>query len=83
MKIDNTNLVDYEKAFNKKINSLNNHKRYSWLKEYANEVLMYHTDYGFNGIKARDFMKRIIEMPISYIEGWLDGKNNLKWIDNY
>ncbi len=80
MKVDNTNLINYESRFNKKINAIKNHNKYNWLREYADQVLIHHTDYGFYGIKARDFMDRIVEMPIDYIIDWLDGKNNLERI---
>lgn len=30
-------------------------------------------------IKAEDFVERIISMPLSYIQDWLDDKNHLEW----
>lgn len=76
------NCEKYESEFNIKIDNFKNHSKYEWLRKYANEALKYHTEYGFYAIKAQDFMNRIIKMPSSYIQLWLDGKNNLEW-NNY
>jgi hypothetical protein len=69
----------YEKQFNEKIDHFKNHPRYEWLREYSNEALKYHTQYGLLQIKAIDFMDRIIAKPIEYIQDWLDDKNLLEW----
>lgn len=79
MTYNNTAQKKRIKAFNEKINSLKNHKKYDWLRKYADDALKWDTMCGFYQIKAEDFINRIIAMPIYYIEAWLNGKNNLEW----
>lgn len=80
MKVDKTALKNYENTFNTKIDSFKNHKKYKWLRKYADDVLRHHGDYGFLGIKAKDFMDRINKMQLEYIQDWLDDKNQLELI---
>jgi hypothetical protein len=68
-----------EAEFNDKINYFVNHPKYGWLRKYADDALTWYVMYGFYQIKAEDFMKRIIAAPLSYIEAWLDDKNQLEW----
>lgn len=76
----------YEKRireFNDKINHFTYHNRYEWLRQYADDVIRYATMSGYLQIKADDFIDRIINMPIDYIEDWLDQKNYLEWKETY
>jgi hypothetical protein len=76
---NNSLQIEHERKFNDKIEYFKNHPRYEWLRNYSNEALNYHTQYGYLAIKAIDFMDRIIAKPLEYIQDWLEGKNNLEW----
>lgn len=67
------------KLFNDKINSFKDHEKFSWLRQYADETIHWNEMCGYLQIKAEDFIKRIEKMPLSYIEDWLNGKNQLEW----
>lgn len=69
----------YETIFNKKVDSFCKHPKYEMLRHSADEALRYHTGYGLDAIHAADFMDRIVTMPLSYIEAWLNGENGLTW----
>lgn len=69
----------YEQKFNNKIDYFKEDKKYMWLREYADQALSFHTGSGFFAIKAVDFMDRIIQLLLEYIQDWLDGKNQLEW----
>ena len=71
--------TDRYKLFNEKINYFKKHSKFEWLRKYADDAILWNEMYGFLQIKAEDFIKRIEQMPLSYIEEWLDGKNNLEW----
>ena len=68
------------KVFTEKIDALKSHKKYKWLKAYADNAIC--GSLGNNGIvalAAKEFIRRIEEMPLDYIRGWLDGRNDLEW----
>ena len=67
------------KLFKEKIDSFKCHKKYSWLREYADDALKWNEMSGYLMIKAEDFIERIEKMPLDYIKDWLDGKNQLEW----
>lgn len=67
------------KTFNEKIDSFKEHKKYSRLRQYADEAIHWNEMSGYLMIKAEDFIKRIEKMPLDYIRDWLDGKNQLEW----
>lgn len=71
----------YESVFNRKIDHFSRHPKYEKLRKSADDALRYHTGYGLDAIHAADFMDRIVKMPLSYIEKWLDGENHLTWRD--
>ena len=71
----------YEEVFDRKIEHFKGHKNYPKLRESADGALINHTGYGLDAIRAQDFMDRIVKMPLSYIQDWMDGKNGLEWID--
>ena len=71
------------KVFNEKIDACKNHSRYEWLRKYANDAMYANEGGGYEMIKAEDFIKRIEEMPVSYIIDWLDNKNNLERKEKY
>lgn len=71
------------KLFNEKIDNFKEHKKYSWLRKYANEAIEWNSMYGYLQIKAEDFIERIEKMPLEYIQDWLDGKNQLEWKPEY
>lgn len=71
----------YEQIFNAKIDHFAGHPLYSKLRKSADNALRYHTGYGLDAIHAADFMDRIVKMPLSYIEAWLNGENALLWRD--
>lgn len=73
----------YEADFNAKIDSLRGHEKYEWLRQYADEAIMWHTGFGYYQIKAADFMDRIIAIPVDYIRDWLDGKNKPEWREEF
>ncbi len=67
--------------FNDKINSLEKHPRYGFLRKYADDAIRYYDNFGtpILQIKAEDFVNRIIAFDEKYISDWLDGKNKLEW----
>ena len=67
------------RLFNEKIDSLSDHPKYAWLRQYADEAICYNSGDGYYQIKAADFIERIEKMPVEYIRDWLDGKNKLEW----
>ena len=78
--------MDYEnfiKAFDNKINKLKEHDKYNELLKQAERSKTNNIMSGYDAIVANDFIKRIITMPLEYIKGWLDGKNNLEWLPEY
>ena len=80
MILNNDACIEYERKFNEKIDSFKNRSEYDeWLRRYADDALRFHTSFGYLAIKAKDFINRIISKPESYIEDWLDGKNQLEW----
>ena len=64
--------------FNEKIDALNDHPKYSWLRKYADDAMVYNEGGGYLMIKAEDFIDRIETMDVKFIRDWLDGKNELK-----
>jgi hypothetical protein len=73
------NCEKYEMEFNQKIEHFKGHLKYAWLRKYADEAVTWHTGFGFLAIRGQDFMDRIIQKPLEYIEEWLNGKNKLEW----
>lgn len=73
----------YELKFNKKIDLLKDHIKYSEIRERADECLMRHTEPTGYAIAAIDFIDRVVVMPIAYIRDWADGKNSLEWTDEF
>lgn len=71
--------TDRYQLFNEKIDSFKNHEKYSWLRKYADEAIVWNEGSGYLMIKAEDFIKRIEKMPLDYIRDFLDGKNHLEW----
>lgn len=71
----------YEEVFDRKIEHFKGHKNYAKLRESADGALMNHAGFGLDAIHAQDFMNRIVKMPLPYIQDWMDGKNQLEWID--
>ena len=71
--------TDRYRLFNEKIHSFKNHEKYSWLRKYADEAIVWNEGSGYLMIKAEDFIKRIEKMPLDYIRDFLDGKNGLEW----
>ena len=67
------------KLFNEKINHFEQHNKFEWLRNYADDAIRWNEMCGFLQIKAEDFIKRIEKMPLTYIEDWLNGKNQLDW----
>lgn len=65
--------------FNEKINHFVEHPKYNWLRKYADDAINYNDGVGYYAIKAEDFIKRIEQATIEYIEDWLNGKNELEW----
>lgn len=68
-------------CFNEKIDSFKDHKKYQWLRKYADDAMYWYDSYSNRilQIKAEDFVERIEKMPLDYIRDWLDGKNQLEW----
>lgn len=64
--------------FNAKIDALHEHPKYTWLRNYADEAMIWNEGYGLLMIKGEDFIDRIETMDIAFIEDWLNGKNGLK-----
>ncbi len=71
------------KNFNQKIDTFKNHAKYEWLRKYANDAISWNERAGYLMIMAEDFIKRIEKMPLDYIEGWLNGENELEWKPEY
>lgn len=71
----------YTEIFNNKINTFSNHPKFNWLRKYANDAIDNFDNFAnrLQQIKAEDFVERIISMPLSYIQDWLDDKNQLEW----
>ena len=76
-------LKRYEEEFNRKIDHFKFHKRYNWLRKTADDALNKHRGFGADAIAAGDFMDRIVAMPISYIEDFLNDNNHLEWTFHY
>jgi hypothetical protein len=74
---------DFIKAFDNKVNKLKEHTKYNELLKQAEQAKTNNIMSGYDSIVANDFIKRIITLPLEYIKGWLDGKNNLKWLPEY
>ena len=66
-------------TFNKKIDHFSGHKKYEKLREQADKVISSFGGYGLENIICKDFLDRIIAMPLDYIQDWLDEKNELEW----
>lgn len=78
--------MDYQRfvdAFNSKVEKFKEHSKYEWLKEQAEKAITFNCACGLQAIKANDFMERIITLPTVYITEWLDGKNQLEWLEDY
>ena len=69
----------YEAVFNGKVEHFKGHPGYETMRKNADWCLINHKGYGYNSIKAADFMDRIICMPLEYIEEYLNGRNRLEW----
>lgn len=69
----------YEAVFNGKVEHFKDHPQYSTLRKNADWCIINHKGYGWDAIKAADFMDRIICMPFEYIEEYMNGKNGLEW----
>ena len=65
--------------FDEKIDSFKNHKKYKWLRKYADKAKADNQTYGLESVIAQDFIERIVAMPLNYIEKWLNGENELEW----
>lgn len=75
---------DFVNAFKEKIDKCINHGEYNWLKLQAEKAINSNlAGCGIESITANDFMKRVITMPMNYIIDWLDGNNNLEWLEDY
>lgn len=74
---------DFVSAFECKVQCLENHPNFSRLEGMAREAVLVQSGFGRSAIAADDFMRRIVELPTSYISDWLDGKNNLEWLPEY
>lgn len=70
-------------AFQRKIEVFKNHSKYDWLKKQADEAIIHNTYCGIESIIANDFMKRIITLPRAHITEWLNGSNELEWLEEY
>lgn len=78
--------MDYKNfvsAFENKVEKFKDHPKYEWLKEQAGKAITFNCACGLQAIKANDFMERIITLPTAYITEWLDGKNQLEWLEDY
>lgn len=78
--------MDYKNfvsAFENKVEKFKDHLKYEWLKEQAGKAITFNCVCGLQAIKANDFMERIITLPTAYITEWLDGKNQLEWLEDY
>ena len=71
------------KLFNEKNEHFKEHPKYEWLRGYADSAIYANEGAGYVAITGADFIKRIEEMPLSYIEDWLDGKNELERKESY
>ena len=67
------------KIFNEKINHFSFHKKFEWLRKQADNAMQWNEGCGLQCIIGEDFIKRIEQASLEYIEGWLDGKNQLEW----
>ena len=85
-----TTMPDYKKwrekrykLFNEKINHFKDHSKYEWLRKYADDAMNANEGFGYMAIKGADFIKRIEQMPLWYIEQWLNHENDLSWNGNW
>ena len=67
------------KIFNEKINHFSSHKKFEWLRKQADNAMQWNEGCGLQCIVGEDFIKRIEQASLEYIEGWLNGKNQLEW----
>lgn len=74
---------DFMTAFMEKVARFENHYNFSRLEDMANQAIAANPSFGIWATSSNDFMRRIIEMPSSYIVDWLEGKNNLEWLPDY
>ena len=65
--------------FDKKIEVLRHHPKFESIKKQAEDAKRAWYSYGWPMIAATEFVERIAAMPLDYIFGWLDGKNELTW----
>lgn len=78
--------MDYQRfvdAFNNKVEKFKEHSKYEWLKEQAEKAIAFNCGCGLQAIKANDFMERIITLPTAHITEWLNGRNQLEWLEDY
>ena len=85
-----TTMPDYKKwrenrykSFNEKINHFKDHSKYEWLRKYADDAMNANEAFSYMAIKGADFIKRIEQMPLWYIEQWLNSENDLSWNGNW
>ena len=69
----------YEAVFNGKIEHFKDNPSYPTFRKNADWCIVNHKGFGYNAIKAADYMDRIICMPLDYIEKYLNGENGLEW----
>lgn len=69
----------YEAVFNGKVEHFKDNPAYPTFRKNADWCIVNHKGFGYNAIKAADFMDRIICMPLDYIEKYLNGENGLEW----
>lgn len=69
------------KLFEEKIEAFKSHPRYEWLRKYADNAKRANEGYGYSMISGEDFIKRIEQATLNYIEDWLNEKNKLEWSD--
>lgn len=69
--------------FKHKVEKLKEHPKYNDLKKQSEKTITFNCFCGIEAIKAHDFMERIITLPTTYIRDWLDGKNQLEWLEEY
>lgn len=71
------------KNIEKNISKIVEHPRYEWLCKEIEQAEKHSATTGWRQIAAIDFLDRLEAMPVSYIIGWLDNKNNLDWTEDY
>lgn len=74
---------EFLSSFIKKVAQFEGHFNFARLEDIANEVMTSNLGFGVRENSAIDFMHKIIEMPSSYIEDWLEDQNELEWLPDY